>query len=540
MKNLKALYLIGGLVLVGGIAVLAAGQASFSSTLSLDSIKNEQITSWGLSKIGEQNGNGLISFTAKVREGATRQILSESYTLSLTNSGSAPAYIGNIVVNLQTKASGTKYDTIASTVADRAERQTVPTCMGSYSNSPAAIAINIIDAESNDIVALTSAAEINPGETKILRITTQFDSAALRLAPGQQIRKEVLTTFENAGPRGKGEASCLIDADGNGSADNSRTIASRISTTVPALVFVNQSVTFDDFISAYPDPNIVVMGSFSSFTSARGVTGPDQMNQTISASGEGREHDFVFESQAICNTANRDGGSTFVENTALLSGDNDEHISGSPAVAQIGFNCPPLPITRIHPEVGEYTTFTQGGWGAPPSGNNAGQLLASHFSSVYPRGVEIGIPGDAGYSILFTHPEIIGRPAPNYLPAGGSANALTTDLVDPTSSSAGVFGGQVLAFQLNHDFSTAGITSRRLGELILCETGTSLDGSTVSQILAVANSALGGSSLPSDYTIGDLNDLATNLNEAFDNGTVVTDWASRYMCLPPTDAAPAR
>ena len=59
--------------------------------------------------------------------------------------------------------------------------------------------------------------------------------------------------------------------------------------------------------------------------------------------------------------------------------------------------------------------------------------------------------------------------------------------------------------------------------------GTSLDGLTVSQILAVAETALGGGALPADYTIANLNALVTNLNEAFDNGTVVTLWASAHL-----------
>ena len=40
--------------------------------------------------------------------------------------------------------------------------------------------------------------------------------------------------------------------------------------------------------------------------------------------------------------------------------------------------------------VADFTTYTQGGWGAPPNGNNPGALLKANFATVYPSGVTIG------------------------------------------------------------------------------------------------------------------------------------------------------
>ena len=101
----------------------------------------------------------------------------------------------------------------------------------------------------------------------------------------------------------------------------------------------------------------------------------------------------------------------------------------------------------------------------------------------------------------------------NYLPAGGKPHALIADLVNPTSSPSGVFGGQVLALQLNVDFSATGGLPGGFGSLTLSGTGTSFDGMMLSQILAAANLALGGGSLL-DST---LNDLVSLLNQGFDN-----------------------
>jgi len=78
-------------------------------------------------------------------------------------------------------------------------------------------------------------------------------------------------------------------------------------------------------------------------------------------------------------------------------------------------------------------------------------------------------------------------------------------------------GGQVLALALNVGFSNAGDITPGFGGLKLCGTGTSLDGDTISQILAAANTALGGGSVPSGFTLSTLNDLINNLNLSFDN-----------------------
>ncbi len=94
-----------------------------------------------------------------------------------------------------------------------------------------------------------------------------------------------------------------------------------------------------------------------------------------------------------------------------------------------------------------------------------------------------------------------------YLPAGGPPDSLDVDLVNPSSSNSSVFGGQVLALQINVDFSAQNITGNGpIGALVLCNVGV-----TVNQVLADANTVLGGGALPSYVTsISDLNDLADN------------------------------
>ncbi len=179
---------------------------------------------------------------------------------------------------------------------------------------------------------------------------------------------------------------------------------------------------------------------------------------------------------------------------------------------------------------GQYCTFTQGGWGAPPHGTNPGALLAADFStvypaSVYPAGLIIGYTSQ--HTMTFASALVI----QDYLPAGGKPKALTADY--PTSTSSGVFGGQVLTLELNVDFGNAGLFPDPgiVGNLVLSNTGTSFDGQTVSDVLAVANQALGGGPLPADYTISSLNDLVTLLNQGFDN-CLPSGWVQSHLSAP--------
>jgi len=158
---------------------------------------------------------------------------------------------------------------------------------------------------------------------------------------------------------------------------------------------------------------------------------------------------------------------------------------------------------------GAIATYTQGGWGAKPAGGNPGALLKANFSKVYgAAGVTIG----GGFTLTFTSQVAI----QNFLPQGGTPGVLTATATNPTSSSAQVFAGQVLALQLSVDFSKAGITGSGLGGLYL--TAGPLAGQTVAQVLAEANTALGGGALPAGITkISDLNDVVDKINNSFDD-----------------------
>jgi len=177
-------------------------------------------------------------------------------------------------------------------------------------------------------------------------------------------------------------------------------------------------------------------------------------------------------------------------------------------------------------EEDDYCSYTQGGWGSPPNGGNPGMILADNFDSLYTNLV-IG----SGFTMTFeSAPDV-----EEYLPAGGTPGVLAGDVLNPTSTSAGVFGAQVTALRLNVDLNDAGIidgVEGTISGLVLQNTGTSLDGMTVAQILAVAELALGAGGTPGDYSVSNLNALVDQLNKAFDN-CIPTDWAIDHLVAPP-------
>jgi hypothetical protein len=161
-----------------------------------------------------------------------------------------------------------------------------------------------------------------------------------------------------------------------------------------------------------------------------------------------------------------------------------------------------------------FTGYTQGQWGSPTQGNSPGALLASGFDDVYPDRVFIG----AGTRRLeFTNAAAVRA----FLPAGGKAGTLPSGpsypIVNPTSSKGGVFAGNVLALQLNVDFSASGKTRTGFGELRLAR--GELAGSTVAEVLTLANQVLGtGSGLPAGLSLNELNAIVASINSNFARG----------------------
>ncbi len=168
-----------------------------------------------------------------------------------------------------------------------------------------------------------------------------------------------------------------------------------------------------------------------------------------------------------------------------------------------------------------YTTFTIGGWGGPSNGG-PGRIRDAHFDEVFPSGLVIG----GNFTLTLTTAEAI----KDFIPSGGTANALNQNYTNPTSpTSAGVLADQLLAATLNvyfHDAGFLGTNSTNLGDLVF--NGGDFDGMSIYAFLTLANAAIGGTPNP-NYSYSQINDAATKINENFDNGTVNKGY---FTCAP--------
>ncbi len=144
----------------------------------------------------------------------------------------------------------------------------------------------------------------------------------------------------------------------------------------------------------------------------------------------------------------------------------------------------------------EETTYSQVQWGGEPP-SVVTDMLLENFDTVYAStfGIVTGGLG-SGFTMSFTDAESVLA----YLPAMGLPGPLNGNVLDPISTAAGAFGGDVLALHLNVDFSDArveGTLAPPFGDLVLCNVGTlPLNGTTVRQFLAIVDTLLGGGSSP--------------------------------------------
>jgi hypothetical protein len=178
-------------------------------------------------------------------------------------------------------------------------------------------------------------------------------------------------------------------------------------------------------------------------------------------------------------------------------------------------------------------TYSQELWGGNPA-TGAAKLLHDNFDNIYPAGLRVG----TGFSIFYTNViDLLG-----YLPASGAPNALASNLIDPSSSSSGEFGGAVTALKIDIDFSDANLTlgtaGVRFGDLFLHDFSAlpALNGVTVRQFLDSANTALGGGSAL--YSITDLDSVTVDLNAAFIGGAA-TLFAQAHLSAPVPEPATA-
>lgn len=161
-------------------------------------------------------------------------------------------------------------------------------------------------------------------------------------------------------------------------------------------------------------------------------------------------------------------------------------------------------------DCGNFRTQTQGGWGATPHGNNPGSYLHSHFAGAFPNGLTVGCT----YKLTLTSAQAV----TDYLPGGGSAAILTTNITNPINFKNNLASQLVtLTLSLRFDAFDPNFSSSTmsLGDLLV---GSGpFKGMKIKDVVAEGNKVLGG--CPSNFTAAQFVEVLTAINENFDDGT---------------------
>lgn len=177
--------------------------------------------------------------------------------------------------------------------------------------------------------------------------------------------------------------------------------------------------------------------------------------------------------------------------------------------------------------IGQFRTQTQGGWGNAANGNNPGVYRDGNFTTAFPSGLVIGESN--GYNATFTTSLAV----QNFLPQGGNSAVFVGNYVDPTTTNAGVFAGQVTALSLSVGFDECSLagdcaefapleddrdpSATALADLVVVDASYACEGMSVGDILDEANLAISGQS--SSLDINQLNECVSSINENFVDGT---------------------
>jgi len=185
-------------------------------------------------------------------------------------------------------------------------------------------------------------------------------------------------------------------------------------------------------------------------------------------------------------------------------------------------------IGQSLPSCSGFKTFTQGGWGTNPNGNNPGTILHPNFAAAFPQGLTIGCTN----TIKLTTAAAVTA----FLPQGTTPRALNAgNLLNPTSAQyKNVLAGQLVAATLSSqfDFVFPNFASSNLNLRDLIIGSGTFQGWTVSQLLAEANRAIGGCG--SAYSFSQLNAALTAINENYVNGST----NNNYLRCPSINVTP--
>jgi hypothetical protein len=564
-KNYFRIFMVLTVAAIGlyALAPAHAGQGTPQASITLKNSAvafcNVQENDWTLIKTNDQSGQPVasptdVTWTITATKTAGASTICANGFVQVTNTGSADATIGNIVVNLQKPRTGANtgacrnvpWVSAAADMADATDGNAatsanilasasteVKACnavqgagnynvwgaQGTFARMPGSGDLQFTDADTNDIWAITPQKVIQPGETVNLFFSAKFDNDALGFADLQSLRTEVIVSFGNSGSRGgSGASGSNIDINGNGIVDpdeaNVRSVPTRVTKSLPELFQCNDEVDLTDALSATGTAGYENVGgtTFPVTTSTGGtwtvtatVTGGENggtVTNTVKLAGQGQELGLTYNTGEI------------------------DPITQLPITAEKTFTCcEAADLTAASSvEVGavaagpefedkDYCTNKVVDWpvestGQPPHTFTLKNFNLSAFQTAFSSGLTIGYVANYDAHWYATTPGYTSLPQAIYS-ATGTAGPLTEDLTNPIIMAGGPFTGEVAALALNVGFSDQNRSSgpsgmpnpwpANFGSLKYENAGKPLDGFTIAQILAAANEVAGQYRTPDYY-----------------------------------------
>ncbi|RYD31502.1 MAG: hypothetical protein EOP86_17750 [Verrucomicrobiaceae bacterium] len=460
--------------------------------------------------------------------------------LTVYNSGSAPATIGNIVVNLQKpnspkKGSNASHVSIAADVADATDgdgatsasivaagsqenmatntawgtsNYAVSGAKGTFSETAGSGLLEFTDASNNTLFSLVPQPSIPVGGSITLLYDATFQTSVLPPA-GTPLRVETIVTFGNAGARGgSGASASNIDINGNGSLSpdeaNVRSVPCRVS--MAGLPIAPEQCNDSVIVSDPADQALSVSGTVTA-TNPLGFFDSETISATTTFGPISVDVNGGSAGGQVCNTADLNGESTGGTLTVVIGHtpdafeditpedgiDNPVNVGNQPiyapytcceAASAQAVSCVAVPAEDgggNPPPPFEGATYQASEWGTSKDGtsnNKAAQLRASGFATIYSSG---GVVVGGNYHMTFTSAAYVaGYLGGNHTP--GAPAALNANLLNPTESASHDFGIHVLALRLNVDL-VAGFGALQLYGFT---TSDKLDGTDLTSAQCVA------------------------------------------------------
>ena len=445
------------------------------------------------------------AFQFVVTEGQTALALSLTDVLTLTGALESGTNVAAIFLTLQKADASGSYGSVASAVVG----DVTAACGCPFVQS--AMTMTARDLSGG---ALGGAPLLRLGFGEERTVALDLTWAAQGISPGDQLRLQPCVAWQQDGV--SRQPGCFSDTGGGGHASRACT-----ALPLPASACVSAPSVLVETLGALSSP-VATLGGFTAATSAPGLSPPSlaqtaggaAVSFTDTPSGvAGRQSAVTVQGLATCGLA---------QGTATLTG--SASIGASSSSATLSLSCPGAGGAGSI-SVGDFCTYTQGGWGAACKGKNPGCVRDTFFDKVFTtplpcsgeQGLTLG--ASAARRANFGNASAV----KGFLPQGGTAGAFSGPLCDPTTSSAGVFAGQLLALKLNVGFSDAGYLPKKgavaLGDLVM--TSGPCAGFSARQVLARGENAISGlgSSGSACLSVGDLATAADAINNDFDDCT---------------------